>query len=142
MSKIYQSLVGLSCFAAVLLLCVSSCGDEAPTGPGACVGDVSLEVSDGTTPTFSWSPPHPMYELGVYKRSEWNLVWGLDIDANAADTVELGIVPPIQYGVVPPGAREGLAPSALMTDTVYLVYVACGTEWYTVKRVAEATFTP
>jgi hypothetical protein len=140
----HLSLLTLKCFSAALVLCVSSCGDEVPTEPepGACLGDVSLEVSDGTTPTFSWSPPHPVYEVGVYKMSGSDFVWGLNIDGSAADAVELGIVPPIEYGVVPAGAYAPVSPSALMAGTLYRVYVACATEWYTVKEVGSATFTP
>jgi hypothetical protein len=100
------------------------------------MGDVSIEVSDGTTPTFSWSPPHPMTELDVDQEFDVGSagVWRLDSDS-------LAIVPPVVYAIVPPGTRGVKDPVPLMQGATYSVSLWC-TEGFMLYNIATTTFSP
>ena len=95
-------------FALVALCCmiVLGCSSNA-TSPGAtapvCTGPVTITVSSGTSPSFNWTPTCRLFfvnvELGATDQ------WSIISDSTNA------IAPPVQYGVVPAGARQ-LTPNA------------------------------
>jgi hypothetical protein len=80
---------------------VLACSSD-ETGPGdtppVCSGQVTIAVSSGLTPSFSWTPACRLFfvnvELGAADQ------WSVISDGNNA------IAPPVQYGVVPPGAEQ------------------------------------
>jgi len=90
-----SSLVAFGC--AMVLGCSSD-----STSPGAatpvCTGAVTIAVSSGTSPSFNWTPACRLFfvnvELGA--TDQWNI---------ASDSTN-AIAPPVQYGVVPAGARQ------------------------------------
>jgi hypothetical protein len=89
-----SSLVALS--SPMLLACSSD-----STSPGdlpVCTGPVTIAVSSGTSPSFSWTPACRLFfvnvELGA--SDQWSII---SDSANA-------IAPPVRYGVVPAGAEQ------------------------------------
>jgi hypothetical protein len=123
-------------FAAAL-----SCSDE-PSGTGGsvpeCVGIVSTEVSAGTTPRFTWTPTCRLFLLLVEPAAAGTDWWSI-----ISDSVNL-IAPPITYGVVPSGVREGDPPAPLVAGTAYDVYLYRWTGPGAQDGVlaGSATFTP
>lgn len=89
-----SSLTVLSC--AMLLAC-SSDGTN-PSDAPVCTGPVTITVSSGTSPSFSWTPACRLFfvnvELGATDQ------WSIISDSTNA------IAPPVRYGVVPAGAQQ------------------------------------
>jgi hypothetical protein len=90
-----------SLWAAVscaMLLGCSSDGTDPGDAPAACTGPVTISVSSGTTPSFSWTPACSLFfvnvELGATDQ------WSIISDSTNA------IAPPVRYGVVPAGAEQ------------------------------------
>jgi hypothetical protein len=86
----------------VVLSCATAACSSDPTSPGdsvqECTGPVTVSVSSGTTPTFDWTPRCSLFLVLVEQgASDRWLV--LSPGAN-------GIPPPVQYGVLPPGASQ------------------------------------
>jgi hypothetical protein len=110
-----------SWLVAVSFTLVLACSSDA-NSPGdalpVCNGDVTITVSSGITPSFSWSPACRLFfvnvELGA--GDQWSII---SDSANA-------IAPPVQYGVVPAGAQQstdGVTPlEAGQTYDVNLFY--------------------
>lgn len=96
------------------------CSDE-PSGAGGplpeCTGPVSVAVSPGTTPTFTWTPTCRLFFLLVEPADAGTDLWSI-----ISDGANL-IAPPVTYGVVPNGVQEGDAPTPLVTGTGYEVYL-------------------
>ena len=88
-------LLAVSC--AMVLACSSDSNDPGDAAP-ACTGPVTIAVSSGTSPTFSWTPACRLFfvnvELGATDQ------WSIISDSTNA------IAPPVQYGVVPAGAQQ------------------------------------
>ena len=108
-----------ACILAVGVWFLVSCATNAPTQPPPpvpeCSGPVTVFVTGDSIPTFSWEPTCKLGRLLVKEIAEER--WG---------TETLGFndwVPPIQYGVHPPGS-ENVEPGApLYTGTTYTVEV-------------------
>lgn len=107
---------------AFALLTASGCGSDS-SGPNTaaqpeCTGPVTVSVSSGATPTFSWVPACRLFFVNVEPTAsgadQWNAI---------SDSVN-AIATPVQYGVVPAAARQ-LTPSVtpLVSGTSYTVYV-------------------
>jgi hypothetical protein len=95
--------------AAISLLGVA-CAHE-PTAPlPVCEPPVTVQVSAGRTPTFTWTPACRLglvqVEVGGIREQDRVVVWDIDDTANL-------ISPPLTYGHVPRGAHEVLAPQPL-----------------------------
>ncbi len=87
-------LIALSCTMVLACSDSTSLGDPA----AACTGPVTIAVSSGTSPSFSWTPACRLFfvnvELGA--SDQWSII---------SDSTD-AITPPVQYGVVPAGAQQ------------------------------------
>ena len=72
---------------------------EGPEVP-ACTGDVSIQVSAGTEPTFSWAPACRLSLVLVEPADSGRDLWA--VGARRANR----IAPGVRYGVVPPGVSQ------------------------------------
>lgn len=99
--------------AAVVRLATGCSGAE---GPGDCSGDVELQVAEGSTPTFTWSPVCEVAALDV--RSPGDAMWSVHsgVGRNA-------LLPPVRYGEVPPGGIEEIPAKPLQPGFGYFVRV-------------------
>ena len=81
-----------------ILACCSDSTNATDTIP-ACTGPVTIQVSAGTSPSFSWTPACRLFlvnvELGATDQ------WSIISDSTNA------IAPPVRYGVVPVAAEQG-----------------------------------
>ena len=104
-----SSLVALGC------VMVLACSSDATSPGGAtpvCAGAVTIAVSSGTSPSFNWTPACRLFfvnvELGA--TDQWTII---------SDSTN-AIAPPVQYGVVPAGARQSsLNVTPLQTGQTY-----------------------
>jgi len=107
---------------ATVLLAAAACGSDS-VGPNTsaqpeCTGPVTVTVSGTTTPSFSWAPACRLFFVNVEPTGAGSDQWNVVSDSANA------ISAPVQYGVVPAGARQ-LTPSVtpLVSGTSYTVYV-------------------
>jgi hypothetical protein len=81
----------------MMLACLSDSTDPADPLP-VCTGPVTIAVSSGTLPSFSWTPACRLFfvnvELGA--TDQWSII---------SDSTD-AIAPPVRYGVVPAGAEQ------------------------------------
>ena len=133
----------IRCLRTALLttvaLAAAGCGDDDdPAGPddlAPCTGDVTVSVSAGTTPTFSWSPACRAYGLIVEEGASdrWLLV----------ATGSAGIAPGVRYGTVPAGASQRGEPAVpLVAGRAYDVTVFRGTTDDNARPAGSRDFTP
>ena len=119
------------------LLLLDGCGsDDDPVGPpndlSPCTGPVSVTISSGSTPTFSWTPACTIQFLIV--------------EENASDRWDLtaldgrGIAPGVRYGVVPAGARQSDPPIPLAAGKMHEVALYKGLSF--ADLIAVGSFTP
>ena len=97
-----------------------ACSDNSPgtTGPlPECTGAVTVAVSSGTTPTFTWAPSYRLFFVLVEPAQSGADLWSVGSDGTNA------IRPPVIYGTVPNGARELQSVTPLVTGATYDVYV-------------------
>lgn len=102
------------------VLCTTACGSDAEsTGPEQplpeCTADVSVQVSAGTQPTFSWTPACRLFFLNVEPATSGEDLW-LVISRGANR-----IAPGVKYGVLPVGADQREAPVPLVAGNSYKV---------------------
>lgn len=100
-----------------LTTALMACSNDS-TGPGEvpeCTDQVSVSVSAGTEPTFSWAPACRGFLLLVEEGA--TDVWSV-ITLGSND-----LAPPITYGVVPAGATELEDPAPLLEGTTYQVII-------------------
>jgi hypothetical protein len=101
-----------------VVLCLASvvaCAD--PPGPGDCTGDVDLQVTEGTVPTFSWAPPCELASLAVFDGGG-QVYWAFHTGVGRN-----GLAPTIRYGQLPAEGIETSAPQGLRTGFGYTVRV-------------------
>lgn len=127
----------------LLLLAVVGTGCSSDSaGPGgplsACTGVVSVSVSGGTTPTFSWTPACRLFLVLVEPASSGEDQWLVITDSTNA------IAPPVTYGVTPPGAVQLAAPTALVAGQAYklVVFRWTGPGAQDGALIGTGTFTP
>jgi hypothetical protein len=119
-----RSLVDLARLLGLMtLLCATACNSDSDgTGPGQelpeCTGDVSIQVSTGTQPTFSWTPACRLFFLNVEPANSGGDLW--PIISPGANR----IAPGVKYGVVPAGAEQLQAPVPLQAGQSYKVALA------------------
>jgi hypothetical protein len=107
-----RTLIALG-FLLPSLACSSD--SNGPSGQATCAGNVTVTVSNSTTPSISWTPACRLFFVLVEEAQ--GDVWGAISDGtNAIET-------PVQYGVVPAGATEQTPPAALVAGTPYTVSV-------------------
>ena len=87
--------------ASTAFLAVMSCSDDdpvSPNAPAACTGNVTVTVTTGTTPTFSWTPACSIVALIVEEgaNDQWNVL------ANG----DPGFGPSVVYGTKPAGSTQ------------------------------------
>ena len=103
----------------LLLLCVPlGCSSSNPTNPEPiedCTGSVSISVTGGTTPRFSWTPRCRLFFLNVEPADAGTDQWTV-----LSDSANL-IAPPVVYGIVPAGAQELTSPEQLIAGQEYKV---------------------
>jgi hypothetical protein len=96
----------------VLVGALLGCGGVADPSQGGCPGPVAFQASPGSSPTFTWQPSCRASALVITTNPAQPgalpaLVWSVSEpdDSNR-------IVPPVQFGVAPPGARSAPNPAA------------------------------
>jgi hypothetical protein len=125
--------------AAVALIGLSGCSDEiGPDELPECSGPVTLEVTSGTTPTFSWMPRCRLSFLVVELDEGGSGVWSI------LTRGENALAPPVTYGDPPPGAETLTPPVPLTSGTAYRVAVArwTGPDGDDGESVGVETFEP
>ena len=103
------------------------CGDNPtePTVPALCEegATVAITVGPGVTPRFEWSPACRVTFLEVQTTetnpSAWTVFAGPFGPPGA-----IGIVPPVTYGTVPPGAIDFADAESLETGTTYVLVLS------------------
>jgi hypothetical protein len=123
----------LRVLAATLPLLVACGGDgTGPDNAGPCTGDVTVSVSAGTTPTFTWEPECRVIALLVEQGA--SDMWFLE-------GMGQGIASGVRYGTVPPNAVAEDPALPLVAGTTYEVILFRGTmQDATVAAIRE--FTP
>jgi hypothetical protein len=126
----------LRTLTAACVLASVACGDDDSTGlpAGNCTTDVTISVSAGTTPTFTWSPACRVTALLVEVEAGGD-VWY--IEATGAQGIASGVV----YGTEPAGAEEDQPAIPLVAGETYDVLVARG-DLANLELAGMATFTP
>jgi hypothetical protein len=104
-------------FAVIMLAVLAGCKDSNGPELSECPGAVAVSVTSGTEPSFSWEPPCRLFFLIVEPADAGTDQWGvITLGINA-------ILPPVKYGVVPPGAEEFQEPTQLEAGRAYKVGV-------------------
>jgi hypothetical protein len=104
----------LACWTAAVVGVGTGCRESA--GPGDCTGDVIVEVTEGATPEFGWSPACEVASLAVFSAADvmWSIHSGVGRNA---------LVPPVRYGEVPRGSVEETSAAPLQHGFGYFVRV-------------------
>jgi hypothetical protein len=114
---------------------LAGCGGDGGTGVDVadpCTGDVTVSVSAGTTPTFTWAPA--CLVLALLVEQEASDMWFLEATGE-------GIASGVRYGTVPSGASGDGPAVALVQGTTYEVILFRGTaQNATIAAIRE--FTP
>ena len=98
---------------------LSGCADDiGPDELPECSDPVTLAVSAGTTPTFSWTPLCRLSFLVVGPDESGTDVWSIITRGENA------LAPPVTYGDPPAGAETLTPPVPLNSGTAYRVAVA------------------
>ena len=117
-----QSRVAKSVLCGFSILAASSCsGTDAISAedlPG-CSGPVSISVSTGTTPTFSWTPACKVYFLDIGVVDTNQEIWAVG-NFDAKNT----IAPGVKFGVTPAGTRLIEGPVPLQSGKAYSIFIA------------------
>ncbi|MEX2110139.1 MAG: hypothetical protein WD802_06030 [Gemmatimonadaceae bacterium] len=121
-------------FVVVVFLASVSCSNyvSGPETSGPCTTDVSVTVSAGTTPTFTWTPACRVIGLLVEEGAS---------DRWLLEATGAGIAPGVTYGSVPAGASEDAPAIPLVSGTTYEVILSRGTP-ANATRAAIEEFTP
>ncbi|HKG94310.1 MAG TPA: hypothetical protein VKA84_20525 [Gemmatimonadaceae bacterium] len=130
---------------ALAAIFAAACSDEAPTEPEACTSgpELSVAVTAGIAPVFSWSPRCRVSELivegvGIPTASgpQWDVVTAT---FGTAEGPANGLLPPITYGSAPDGAREPTPAAQLLPGRDYIVRLAVRSEGLSGSLVGSAT---
>jgi hypothetical protein len=125
-------------FALVSLLGLNACGD--PIAP-LCSAPIDIEVSAGTTPTFTWDPVCSVEGMFVEDQrapsvggpqAQWGFV------ARAGYRFE----PPVVYGTEPSGAEVTVTAVPLMAGRLYTVKILMNQLVGTTNIVGTKSFQP
>ena len=121
----------------VLLPAVAiACDGGTSLGP-ECT-NVSIQVSAGTTPTFTWTAECRASALRVYRTT---LIWSVEALPNAVG-VPVPFGPPVTYGVTPPSTSAS-APEPLVAGVEYVVALDHLDPWFGGSyEMGRRTFVP
>jgi len=126
--------------AALLLFLLGACGDDqGPPSLPECTGPVSLAISAGTAPTFTWTPDCRASILVVDDPSNGGTQWVLRSQG------ELNrLRSPIAYGATPSGSVTEFQPTTLVVAKQYRGRVsrATGDLNQPYELIGETLFTP
>lgn len=125
--------------AAVALIGLSGCSDEiGPDELPECSGPVTLEVTSGETPTFSWTPRCRLSFLVVELDEGGSDVWSI------LTRGENALAPPVTYADTPAGAETLTSALPLTSGTAYRVDLArwTGPDGDDGESVGVKTFEP
>jgi hypothetical protein len=125
--------------ATVTLIGLSGCSDEiGPDELPECSGPVTLEVTSGRTPTFSWTPRCRLSLLVVELDEGGSDVWSI------LTRGENALAPPVTYAHTPAGAETLIPALPLTSGTGYQVAVArwTGPDGDDGESVGVETFEP
>ena len=116
-----RAAAGLACLLALgacLLASCEECGTsvEPPPAVPECTGDVTVSVSGGVTPVFSWSPDCLAGRL-IVEGGPGEEYWGTESPGHNIYRS------PIVYGVHPDGSVEHQVPQPLTPGVTYTVSV-------------------
>jgi hypothetical protein len=131
----FRSLAPSLAFMVLLASCSSGLQDVPFE---ECPGDeVSVTVSGGLSPTFSWAPGCGMTSLDVFPSAGGSSLWVL---YSGGQAVENPFRSGIRYGDAPAGALEVTGPVRLAVGTEYTVvlYRSVGAR----VQAGVATFRP
>lgn len=122
-------------FLGLCLTLAMGCGGDGGAGPSC--DNVAIQVSAGTTPTFTWnSSVCPASELSVLGPN--GTMW-------AAYTVSGGnnLGSPVRYGEMPPTCQSGPQAKPLVPGTEYQVWLF-DRDWFSGSTVmiGSQKFTP
>ena len=120
--------------ALPLVALLAACEDDGFEPPRECQGPISLIVSSGTPPQFTWTAACAVARVTVHEPPSLDLtsiVW----DVRSAPP---RILSPVRYGVRPSGATEEHAPEALVAGETYQVQVYSDAQIV----IGSASFTP
>jgi hypothetical protein len=118
----------------------SGCGS--PSQPTECLSNVTVSVSTGLTPRFTWTPACGVEVLSVVteaSRPQGNVVW--DIEEN-----DQGMASGVVYGVIPPGTTDVGHPAEPLTAgqsyTVQLYMIEPAGSQTQLHNIGNRSFTP
>jgi hypothetical protein len=102
--------------ASIAFVALAACDDDdpvSPNAPAACTGNVTVTVTSGLTPTFSWTPACSVVALIVEEgaNDQWNVI------ANG----DPGFGPSVVYGAKPVGSAQVGAVTPLRAGVNYTV---------------------
>ncbi len=121
-----RSFAALTPFAIALM--GASCKGGSITGPQRCLGQVTMTVTAGTTPQFSWTPACPVGMLFVF--GPGGIVWVIGGAVRGDPCLPFGavvddvIAPSVVYGMLPPKAVQCVSPQPLQPGNLYTVQVS------------------
>jgi hypothetical protein len=117
------------CTSLALVALLPGCDDDGFESPRECQGPISVVVSSGTPPQFTWTAACAVGRVVVHDATA--VVW----DVRSAPA---RILSPVRYGVRPSGATEEQAPEPLEAGETYHVEVHSDAQIVS----GGATFTP
>jgi hypothetical protein len=122
------------CASVALVAVHTACDDNTLEPPRECNGPLSLTVSSGTIPLFTWTAPCAVARLAVLEQrvlGDEPVVW--DVLSEPAR-----IVSPVRYGVRPSSATEAESAVALRSGGTYQLRVYSDAQIV----IGSALFTP
>ena len=136
----------ISCFgsrAAVALLvfaaasaCNNSSTEAVVTPTPECADRVTVTITTGTTPTFTWTPDCPIVTIAVVSADRLTFFWA--VGTIGADRMHA----PIAYGVIPAGGQQSTPPKPLQAGTTYRLQLGAAVNQDIAHSVADTTFVP
>jgi hypothetical protein len=107
-----------------------------------------VAVTGGTAPEFSWSPDCGVHNLvvlegvGPHSFGQYSGTWEIESQPDPQGLPTNRLRSTIQYGDIPPSARQLVAPVALIHGQPYTVYLNVYTLDQRTLTVGSRTFTP
>lgn len=127
----------VSAVAVLFLLGLGCSGTDNPADLPQCQGPVTVSVSSGTVPRFSWTPACLAGQLGVTLNTGFVTLW-LVTDTTNTNSLR----PPVRYGTPPDSAALGTP--RLVVGEAYTVHLlrATGDSTAPFESIGSADFTP
>ena len=130
------------CLSVIALgLCVTNCGDRSVVAPGICTSPITVSVTRGSSPTFSWPAECAINALfvapggfinGIPPQPVWNVIGSVGAPFGSV----------VRYGVTPANAVVLISPVQLEAGKEYDVSIFFAQTGNTYANVASAAFTP